>query len=46
MVLATALTEDIIGTLQSLTEFQGSLISIERCKFFNEIPFENGYTTV
>ena len=46
LILATALTEDIIACLQSLAEFEGSLISIERCKYFNDIPNESGYKTV
>jgi ABC-type multidrug transport system fused ATPase/permease subunit len=46
MILATALTEEIITTLQHLTDFQGTLISIERCKYFNDIPTEKGYKSV
>lgn len=29
-----------------MSEFESALISIERCQFFNKIPYENGYKTV
>jgi ABC-type multidrug transport system fused ATPase/permease subunit len=43
LILATALTDDVIVVLQNLSEFEASLISIERCEFFNNIPYETGY---
>jgi ABC-type multidrug transport system fused ATPase/permease subunit len=46
LILSTALTDDIIAVLQSLSEFEASLIAIERCEFFNNIPPEAQYKTV
>lgn len=45
LMLTTGLTDDILKVLQSLSEFESSLVSIERCEFFNKIPFEAGYKT-
>lgn len=46
LMLSTGLSEDILKVLQSLSEFEASLVSIERCEFFNKIPPEKGYKTV
>lgn len=46
LMLATGLSDDIIKVLQSLSELEASMVSIERCEFFNHIPPETGYQTV
>jgi len=43
LLLSTILIEDITKFLTLVGEIESNLISIERCQYFNKIPFESGY---
>ena len=43
MLLTTNLTEDVVKLMSLFSDTESNLISVERCLFFNKIPFEKGY---
>lgn len=43
MLLTTNLTEDVVKVMSLFSDTESNLISVERCLFFNKIPFEKGY---
>lgn len=46
LIVATSFANDYLGFLNQLCMVESSLIAMERCKEFDEIPPENGYSTI